>query len=173
MSEDDDTVRVGHIVPREIRDQAQDNSEHGELSEEVRSLYRKKAQRSTTPNRDEIDAELRQLRGEIDEAKLELRRFTEEKRATIEAKEKRVARLEERKDKTQSKSDQFEGAIEQLVARIENGEHVFPELNGVKSAAKIVGEPPEYVISEVRERCPDAPDELFEQGDVNGGGVLF
>lgn len=169
MSNEDKYVHVSHRVPADVRDMAQENSEYGEITELVRSIYQKKAYGSSELDRDQIDERLRELRHERDETRLELRRITEEYESDLQKLEVEIARLEERKDKTKSKSDKFEGAIDQLIARVENGERVFPDLPGVRAAANTVGEPPEYVVEKVREKVPEAPDQLFEEGDTHGG----
>lgn len=169
MSEDDELVKVTHKVPRSVRDQAQDTSEFGEMSEIVRDAYRRKAKPNDVTDRDEIDRRLQELRTERDELRLELRKKTEELEAEIDNKETQIARLEERKDSARSRSDQFRGELNQLVSHVESGGRIWDTYPGVMGAAETIGETPEYVLRKVKQQAEGVDESQFSEGDPNGG----
>ena len=166
---DRERVQVNHEVPEEYRRLAQRKTEHGEMSERVRDIYKQAAYPNDVDDREDIDERLRELRGECDQLKLERRRAVERLDAEIDSKEKQIARLEERKDAARSKADQFEGALAQLVTHVENGGHIWETYPGVEQAAETIGESPEFVIEKVRERAPGTDKDQFEQGSDIGG----
>ena len=170
MSEgDDELVKVTHKVPKSVRDQAQERSEFGEMSDLVRDTYQRKAKPNDVTDRDEIDRRLQELRTERDELRLELRKETERIEAEIDNKETQIARLEERKDSARSKSDQFRGELNQLVSHVESGGHIWDTYPGVVDAAETIDETTEYVLEKVKQQAEGVDESQFSEGDVNGG----
>lgn len=154
MTDKDEEVRFNVKMRRQLRDDAKRNSERGELSEDVRDLFRRKAYGvdGTTDNSEleRAKAELRDVRERTDDLRKERRRID----AEIETQETRAARLEERISKMEEQGEKFETVVDTLESMLLNGARVFPERvdNDVDA---------ERVINELKQRNPDVPDHAF------------
>jgi len=150
----DEEVRFNVVMPERLRDDAKRNTERGELSQDVRDLFRRKAYGSggTSENSEleQAQAELADIRDRIDELRRERRRID----AEIETQESRATRLEERISKLEESSDRFETVVETLESLLLDGSRIYPErVDDELNADK--------VIQELRSRNPDVPDEAF------------
>ncbi len=154
----DDHVRVTHRVPSHVRDAAQDRTEHGELSEEVRSLYQRIAFGEEVAEHDTVRRELERVRDEKDDTRRQIR----ELQAELEELERRETRLEEKLSKHTSRQDKYEGHLEALETQLRDGTHIWPDHPGVKRAANTAEMEPEEVIEELQERNPEVPDYAFQ-----------
>lgn len=151
-------VQVSHLVPRHVREAAKSNSEYGELSEKVRTLYQSVAFGEEIGERTQLENELKAIREKKDNKRAEKRELERE----IENLEKRETRLEERVSSLSSKEDKFEGAIEMLEQQLYEGTHIWPEHGTVKKAAGLGEGTPEQVIQKLKERNPGIPDYAFQ-----------
>lgn len=155
---DDDHVRVNHRVPNHVRDAAQDKTEHGELSELVRNLYKRVAFGEDVAQHDTVKLELERVRDEKDDVRRQIREL-EAELETIESKERR---LEEKLSKHNSRQDKYEGHVESLESQLLDGTHISPSHPGVQRAANVGECDGEDVIDDLRERNPEVPDYAFE-----------
>lgn len=151
---DDNEVRFNVVMPERLRDDAKRNTERGELSEDVRDLFRRKAYgaagTSENTELEQAQAELNDIRDRIDELRRERRRID----AEIETQESRATRLEERISKLEEGSDKFETVVETLESMLLDGSRIYAErVDDELDAVR--------VIKELRSRNPDVPDEAF------------
>lgn len=151
MSED---VRFNVKMRQQLRDDAKRNTERGELSEEVRDLFRRKAygvdSTQETTELERVEAELRDVRDRLDDLRKERRRID----AEIETQESRATRLEERISRLEDRSDKFETAVNTLESLLLDGARVFPERVDDELDAR-------RVIAELKERNPDVPEHAY------------
>lgn len=154
MNGKDEEVRYNVKMRRQLRSDAKRNTERGELAEEVRDLFRRKAYgcdaTSGNSELDQLQAELDDVRDRIDD----LRRQRRQIDAEIESQESRAARLEERITRLEERSDRFETVVETLESMLLDGARIFPERVDDDLDA-------ERVITALKERNPDVPDEAF------------
>jgi chromosome segregation ATPase len=154
MSDKDDEVRFNVKMTRRLRDDAKRNTDRGELSEDVRDLFRRKAYGiSGTSDNSELQqakAEIANVRDRIDDLRRDRRKID----AEIETQETRAARLEERISKLEEKGDNFNAVVETLESMLLDGARVFPERVDDDLDA-------ERVISELKDRNSDVPDHAF------------
>lgn len=150
----DDEVRFNVAMPERLRDDAKRNTERGELSQDVRDLFRRKAYGSAgTSDNTELEqtqAELNDVRDRIDELRKERRRID----AEIETQESRATRLEERVEKLENNTEKFDTVLETLESILLDGGRIYPERVDDELEA-------DRVIQELRSRNPDVPDEAF------------
>lgn len=174
MSEDEDIVRTTVRMPRHLRDAAKAKTDHGELSEMVRGVYRRIAFGEDVEEHAQLEQELRRAREEKDDIRSEIRAL----QADLEEVERREARLEERLSEKNSRADKYDGALQTLEGMLMRGERVFVDHPVVKDAARVGGVPQEEVIEELQTRNPEIPDHAFVDGylsdkdwdGVNGDG---
>lgn len=165
MSEDDflddddeeELVQVSHLVPKSVREDAQQNSGHGDLSDAVRMAYR------TIAYGDDYQNTTR-LKQRLERAKNEYRRLVEEKDAVedeMEDTEDRIRQLREQLETAEEADERFDELIEELETKLEGGSHVFPGHGGVVEAAEIGGVSEGEVIDTLKDRNPEIPDDAF------------
>ena len=107
MSNDEPNVKVAHRVPEHIRDAAQGQTKHGELSEMVRELYQSVAFGTGWDVNDSVKIELERTRSEKDKLRGHIRTL----QAQLETVEKKETRLEEKLQQQSSKEDRYEGHL--------------------------------------------------------------
>lgn len=156
MSEDD-YVRVSHRVPQHVREAAQQNTEHGELSELVRSLYGRIAFGDVDGGAESIAIELERTRAKKDDLREEIRELQNE----LQTVEQQETRLEEKLTTHRSRKDKYEAHIESLEQLLYDGTHVDPGHPVVEKAADAANLNPEEVIAELQERNSHIPDYAF------------
>jgi chromosome segregation ATPase len=151
---DDEDVRFNVQMPERLRDDAKRNTERGELSEDVRELFRRKAYGLPgTDDNTELErtkAELQEVRDRIDDLRQERRRID----AEIETQESRATRLEERVERLEDETDAFSTVVETLEELLLDGTRIYPERIDDNVDA-------ERVIAELKERNPGVPDAAF------------
>ena len=156
----DDDVRITVQMRRQLREDAKRNTERGELSEEVRDLYRRIAYGTdgTSENSElqKAQAELDDVRDRIDELRKERRKID----AEIESQESRAARLEERISNLEQRDDKFDTVVETLETMLWDGSRIFPER--VDDAVDATA-----VIEELKERNPDVPEYAFQLAETH------
>lgn len=155
----DDHVRVTHRVPEHARDAAQSKTEHGELSDLVRGVYRRIAFGEDVDQHESVKMELERVRDEKDETQAKIR----ELQADLESLRTKETRLEEKLSEHTSREQKYEGHLDQLEAQLLDGSHIPKSYNGVVQAAKEGEKEPEDVIDELKERNPQVPEYAFEE----------
>lgn len=94
---DEDTVKTTVQMPRHLRDAAKEQTDHGELSERVRSLFREIAFGEDVSRREGRKLELERIRDKKSE-------LMEQKRATS----RRIAELAEKESRLEDELDMIE-----------------------------------------------------------------
>lgn len=155
---DDDYVRVTHRVPEHTREAAQQNTEHGELSELVRSLYGRIAFGDSDGGAESIEIELERVRAKKDELREQIREFQNE----LQTVEQQETRLEEKLSTHRSRQDKYEAHIESLEQLLYDGTHVWPGHPIVEKAAQAANRDPEDVVEDLQDRNPQIPEYAFE-----------
>lgn len=164
---DDSHVRVNHRVPEHVRDAAQSQTKHGELSQMVRELYQSVAFGAGWEEKDALQVELERVRSEKDSLRGQIRTL----QAKLETVEKKEARIEERLSSRTSKRERYHGHLESLESLLADGKHIWEDHPTVEAAAEAGDVTPENVIDELRERNPTVPDKQFSEMEGNGGMV--
>lgn len=159
----DKDTRVSHRVPKHIRDAAQNQTEHGELSELVRDLYRRVAHGDASGGLDSVELELQRVRKEKDQLRGQIGELQNE----LKSLEQEETRLEEKLTNRRSKQDKYEGHLESIEADLRGGMYLDDDNERLKRAGRAVGKPPQAVIEDLKERNPDVPDHAFEQAYKN------
>lgn len=155
---DNDYVRMNIRMKRHLRDAAKRQTEHGELSERTRELFRSIAYGEEIRHEERLKQELQTKRQKRDEKKAKVR----ELQAEIENLESDITRLEEKVENRNARRDKYEGMLETLETLLEDDVRVFPEHGVVKQAAAVKGVEPREVIDELKERNPDEPEQSFQ-----------
>lgn len=167
---DDDHVRVTHRVPEHVRESAQDQTEHGELSELVRGLYQRIAFGEEVEERESLKKELERARDKKDDVRAEIR----ELQAELQSIETKETRIEEKLSEFVEDEQKYIGHLESLESQLYEGTNIDSGHGGVKRAANIGKCEPEDVINDLRDRNPEIPDYAFEKAlhsDDDWGGV--
>lgn len=158
---DDDYVRFNVRMPEKLRDDAKRNTERGELAEETRSVFRRKAYgvggTEKLSELEQVKAELREVRNNIDD----LRHKRNQIDAEIQTEETRAARLEERVDKLEEQRDDLHSSLETLENMLQSGDRMWP--TRIKNAADVDMDTAEELYHELRGRNDDLPEAAFEE----------
>jgi len=165
MSDPEETVRFNVQMPEQLRDDAKRNTDRGELSNDVRNLFRRKAyglDSTGEPSElERVQAELKEARREVDD----LRHRRAQIETKIEAKETRVSRLEERVDSLQEREAELESAVGVLENMLHDGDRMWP--TRIKNAVEVDPETAQRLYQELRERNSDLPSAAFEEPGVH------
>lgn len=171
MSDDGrDSVRVTHRVPEHIRDAAQSQTRHGEMSEMVRDLYESVGYGTGWSTDDSLELELERVRAEKDSKRASIKSLQNKiqvEQSELDKIEKRETRIEERLVKQQGES-KYEGHIESLESLLHSGVHVWIGHPTVKTAANAGTVTQQEVIEHLQDENPEIPPERFEE-KLNGG----
>lgn len=152
---DDEFVRYNVRMKRRLRDDAKRNADRGELAEDTRELFRRKAYgldgSKESSELQQKKAELDDVRGTLDSLRRERRRVD----AEIETYETRAARLEEQIGALEEEDDKFATVVDTLENLLLDGTRIFPERvdDGVDAEA---------VINELQDRNPEVPQHAFK-----------
>lgn len=161
----DKEVRFNVKMRKQLRDDAKRNTERGELSEEVRDVFRRKAygESGTSGNSEleQLKAELRQARERADELRKERGRIENE----IEAQERRTVRLEERIGQMERENQQLDQTLQTLENMLENGERMWP--TRVKNAADVDRTTAEKLYQQLKNRNQELPAAAFEEPSIH------
>jgi len=165
MSDDkDDEVRYNVKMRRQLREDAKRNTERGELAQDVRDLFRRRAYgeqaAGETSELERTKAELRKVRERIDDLRRERGKIENE----IQDQERRAARLEERMDQLEDNHSQLEQALEMLENLLQNGERMWP--TRIKNAADVDRGTADQLYQQLKDRNPDLPPKAFEEPGV-------
>lgn len=161
----DDEVRFNVKMPRTLRDDAKENAMRGELSEEVRNLFRQKAYgvgKSDSPSElEQTEAELREVRNQIDG----LRHDRNKINAEIDSKETRAVRLEERISELKSDESEMEHALGVLENMLRNGERMWPVR--IKNAVDVDPGTAQQLYTELQARNSELPEAAFKEPNIH------
>lgn len=165
MTDGDDEVRYTVKMPKRLRRDAKKNSEHGELAEAVRGVFRERAYgigRSEQPSElGKKQAELREVRERIDQ----LRHKRKQIEAEIETKESRQNRLEEDIRQLEQQQSQVEQSVEMLTNMVENGECLWP--TRIKNAADVDEQTAVQIHERLIDENPELPPRAFEEPNIH------
>lgn len=160
MSDKDD-VRFNVKMPEQLREDAKRNAERGELSEEVRKLFKRKAYGGSavgeTTELEKAKAELREVRDRKDELRRKRGRLENE----LEAQEARETRLEERIRRLEEERDKLTSHVEMLENMLQNGERMWP--TRIKNAAGVDTGTAEELYQQLKDQNPELPTAAFEE----------
>jgi chromosome segregation ATPase len=161
----DDEVRYNVKMRRQLREDAKRNCERGELADEVRNLFRRRAYgedaAGKTTELDKAKAEIREVRKRIDD----LRDDRAEIENEIESQERRANRLEERIDQLEHSQSQLEQAVEMLENMLQSGERMWP--TRIKNAADVDVSTADQLYQQLQDRNPELPPEAFEEPNIH------
>ena len=154
--DDDELVRVTHLVPRSDREAAAANTAHGEPTQAVRDVYRFLAR--GFPLEDAVGmTRIERVRRVRERMESEVESMTDE----IAELESREAALRERVEHAADRREKFEARMDELETNLRDGMNVFPDHSLVESTASVSDLTPSEVIGLLRERNPDVPDHAF------------
>jgi len=162
----DSEVRYNVKMPQRLREDAKRNTERGELAEEVRKVFRRKAYgEGAVEEQSEIDkarSELREVRERIDDLRRDRGRIDNE----IESQERRAARLEERISSLEQQRDQVDQTIQTLENMLQSGERMWP--TRIKNASEVDESTAMQIYEALKDRNPELPSGAFEEPPVHG-----
>lgn len=159
MNDGDEEVQYTVKMPRRLREDAHRETERGELSTDVRDLFRRKAY-GTAGSKESTELERKQAELEkTRERQDDLRRKRRRIDAELESQQTRETRLEEQIQRLQEQQDERSGTIETLESMLQNGERMYDAR--VRNAIEGTGLDVQIVIEELQERNPDVPDCAF------------
>lgn len=160
----DEKARYNVQMPKELRDDAKRNAERGELAEEVRALFRRKAygvdETGQHTELQEVKAELREVRQQIDELRHD-RSIIDSK---IQTKEARATRLEERVEALEVENEELDTKLQMLENMLSEGTRLWPTY--IKNTADVDIGTANHLYEELQERNGELPDEAFEEPGV-------
>jgi len=157
----DEKVRFNVQMPESLRSDAKAKTERGELAEEVRDLFRRKAygmgsgESSTELERKK--AELESVRNDIDN----LRHRRRQTDAKIETKEARAARLEEQIAEMEEQRDEVKQSLRMLENMIRNGERLWPKK--IENYADVDAQLAEEMHHDLQDELGEVPEAAFEK----------
>lgn len=154
---DDEYTRVTFRVPVHVKDAAKRQTEHGELSERVRSLFQQIAFGKEVEHQESLQEELENVRQQIDEIDAVIR----DKQSERETLRQQETRLEEKLNATDSRKQKYEGHLESLESMLLNGAHIDPSHPVVEDAAAVLEMTTESVIEDLQDRNPAVPDYAY------------
>lgn len=165
MSDDEEMEQLVVEVPKNTKQIAKRNLEHGGLSREVRATLARIA------HGEEV-AEVRQVKDNLEDLRDE-RANLKQKRDTIENElqdvERKIERGEAKLERLRDIESEYEGRLKGIEERMQQEDmHVWPEHGVVKSTAEDYGQEPDDIIQDLRERNPELPDEQFQ---TKGRGI--
>lgn len=158
-------VRFNVKMPKELREDAKRNTQRGELSQEVREVFRRKAygmgSEGVASELDQALAELEEVRVSINKAKLERDKIN----AKITSKEKREARLEERVERLRQEREEMNQVVNTIENMLQEGDRMFP--TRIKNAADVDESTAVEIHQELKDRNPDLPDVAFQEPGIH------
>jgi chromosome segregation ATPase len=161
----DDEVRYNVKMRRQLRRDAKRNTERGDLADEVRDLFRRKAYgeqaAGETTELERVKAELQDARERVDDLRTQRGRIDNE----IESQERRINRLEERVSSLTEERDELEQTLDTLENMLHSGERMWP--TRVKNAADVDRDTAEQLYTQLKDRNAELPNAAFEEPGVH------
>lgn len=165
MTDDKETVRFNVQMPEDLREDAKRNAERGELSEEVRNLFRRKAygigDTAKPSELEQAEAELEEVRNSIDNLRLKRSKID----AKIQSKENRETRLEERIDRLKAEQEEVNQSLDVLENMLQNGERMWPVR--IKNAVDVDIDTAQELYLKLQDENPELPAEAFEEPAIH------
>lgn len=158
-------VRYNVKMPKKLREDAKRKTERGELSQEVRDLFRRKAYGADAS---EEFSELEQKKAELREVRRDIDRLRDDRadiENKIEAKERRETRLEEEIGRLEQETEQLKTHFEMLENMLHSGEYIWPVR--IKNAADVDASTARQLHRELRDRNPEVPERAFEEPHIH------
>lgn len=156
----DEEVRYNVKMPQRLREDAKRNTDRGELADEVRKVFRRKAYGETAVDEpselEKAKAELESVRERIDDKRRDRGRIENE----IEALETRAARLEERIESLEEEHNAIDQAIEMLENMLQNGDRMY--VARIKNAADVDEDTAKEIQARLKDRNAELPDRAFK-----------
>jgi len=162
---DDETVRYNVQMPRELRQDAKRNADRGELAEEVRDLFRRKAYGDVAAG--ESPTELQRARQKLKDARRQLEDYRHKRdqyKAKVSSQETRVARLEEQVSELEKNRSETQQAYDTLETMLHNGERLT--VTRIKNVTDTDERTAHELQQQLRSENPDVPDAAFELADL-------
>jgi len=164
MTDKDEKVRFTVQMPEDLREDAKRNSERGELSDNIRDLFRRKAYGigdSESPSElEQAEAELQEVRNSIDDLRLKRSKID----AKIQSKENRETRLEERIDRLKAEQEEVNQSLDVLENMLQNGERMWPVR--IKNAVDVDIDTAQELYLKLQDENPELPQEAFEEAGI-------
>jgi len=163
MSDDKQMEQLVVEVPKETKQIAKRNLEHGGLSREVRATLTRIA------HGEEV-AEVKKVKDNLDDLR-DTRADLKQQRDTVENElqdvERKIERAENRLDQLRDVESEYKGRLKAIEDRMYDDEmHIWPDHGMVKSAAQEHGKEPSEIIDDIRDRNEDLPSEQFRAKDI-------
>jgi chromosome segregation ATPase len=156
----DDPAQVSHLVPESVKERAQRNTQHGELSEAVRDVYSMYASGGGAETLAQLEIQLRKAEREKESITEQLTALKEERQEVMD----RCEELREQIREYEAETTKYERLMARLSADLEDGKSVFPSHSKVREAADVSGSSPAEVLTELRNRNPTIPESQFSEG---------
>lgn len=156
-----DDAQVNHLVPAEIKERAMENTDHGELSEAVRDVYRMYASSGGAETLAQLEVRLRKIRRERESVEERIDAL----QAELDELRARETDVQEEIREYEQETTKYERLMSEMSAMVRDGKSVFPTHGKVKTAASVDGCSVEEVIVDLKERNPDIPDHRFTEGN--------
>lgn len=137
-----------------------ENADHGELSEAVRDVYRMYATAGGAETLAQLEVRLRRTRRERESIESRIESLQDE---LAEVRE-RETELQEEIREYEQETTEYERLMGEMSAMLRDGKSVFPTHGKVKTAASVKGCGVDEVVSELKDRNPDIPEEQFQEG---------
>lgn len=157
----DNDKLVNFKAPEETVEIAKKKLDHGEMSEVLRSELERVAHGAAEAEQTRVKDQLQELR----EEKRAIEEDIRNKRRERDEKDRKIERLEERLDALANQDGQYDGVLTAIETQMHNDAmHVFEDHGLVSDAAEAGNCSKEQVLSDLRERNPNLPDEMFSKG---------
>lgn len=149
--------RYSFLIDEHLKDAGLRNSEHGEMAERCRDVFRRVGYGEDVQNEEALRRELNTVREKKDDVDAKIRDLQSERERLA----RKETRLEERVSKSDSRKEKYDGMLESMESLLAQGGHVDPTHPIVKNAANLMKITPENVIDDLRDRHPAIPDHAF------------
>lgn len=157
-------AQINVKVPRDTKELAKKQLDHGGLSERVRQELEWIAHGEEVSEKKRLKDRLEDLRSDRQEKKVERANLDRE----IDELNRKIERVEDQLDSLRDKEGEYEGALQMIEESMrEDGMRVFEGHGQIKEAASIGDCSQQTVIQDLQERNGDLPEGRFEQGTVN------
>jgi len=159
MTQDTNSKRVTFLVPEQSWEEAQDKTDHGEMSEVLRDTVNRVAHGTDVAEEKRLNDRLKTLR----EERRELRQDRDTIESQLEEVNRKIERIETRLDELREQEGEYDGVLAMLETDLQEGARVMEGTPKVKKAAKIGDCEPKDVIADLKERNPDIPETAFRK----------
>lgn len=155
--------QVGFEVDADAYEEAQNKTEWGGLSQQLRKKVHEVAYGTEVTERKRLKEKLERLRKE----KREVTQEIDDLRHERDEKEREISRVEERLDVLMEDEGEFDGYLQALETDLHSGKRVDPQHAQVEKAADLGDCDPQEVIDALMERNSDVPQEAFRDAKLH------